>query len=156
MIKNYTLVFLIFCLGITSLKSLYAKDFILKREYMPLSEVKKRWGQKTFQTHLFKSNKDPIFRAKMAYDLINKKLYIGKPKNQVIKDLGSPTGFFFNDMVPSYLIGKGRTQINGHFTGETWQIVFMLTRDGQKVASVKIHKQCCYQYDKKVLKELEF
>ncbi len=132
----------------------YAKDFVFKKEYMSMSQVKKRWGAGKFIPAQFKKNEEPIFRAKMAYQLIKSKRYIGQTIEAVRQELGISTGYFFNDVIPTYII-ESRKKKNNRFVGETWQLVFLLTKDGHKIEEVKVHKQCCYKYDEKFLKEID-
>lgn len=50
---------------------------------------------------------------------------------------GTTDGFYFTDVYPTYLI-----QVGENHSEETWQIVFLLSRD-RTVDSIIIHKNCC-------------
>lgn len=107
-------------------------------ETMTLKEAEKRWGKEKLSEEKFK-NGSPAVRARMIVDLIQTKRFEGKPVKEVFDSLGWSDGHFFSDMVPAYIVEEG----NKALKKDTWQVVFLLTGDSQRISEVIIHKNCC-------------
>lgn len=115
--------------------SQYARD-----EFMSVKDAEKKWGTATFDVEKFKKGNESV-RASMAVSLVTSKRFVGKPLKSVEAQLGTGTGYYVNDGIPTYIITpeqpKGKR-------GDVWQIVFLPDKDWKKIAEVKIHKNCCY------------
>ena len=103
---------------------------------MPTDQIKKMWGTTKFDKVLFR-NGSVADRAKMSYDIIQSKVYVGKPRATVINDLGPSDGYYFSGMTPAYLLNNPPT-----VGADLWQLVFLLSSDGL-VVEVVVHKNCC-------------
>ncbi len=102
------------------------------------AQVAQKWGQQSFDALRFKSGDEKV-RSAMAHSiLINKKNFLGRPVLELKKELGDPDGFYFSDVLPAYLIQRAKSA-----NGESWQIVFLLTKD-RRVDEIIVHKNCCY------------
>ncbi len=102
------------------------------------TQVAQRWGQQSFDSVKFRSGDERV-RAAMAYSILtNKNKFRGRPALELKKELGDPDGFYFSDVLPAYLIQRAKSA-----NGESWQIVFLLTKD-RTVDEVIVHKNCCY------------
>jgi hypothetical protein len=112
----------------------------LHQEFMSLKDAEKKWGKKKFESGKFKIGGETL-RASMTANLIKSGYYIGKPFKKVLEDLGTSTGYFQNDGIPSYIITPESKTKNEK--KEVWQIVFIPDDKWQKVKEVKIHKNCC-------------
>ena len=88
---------------------------------------KEKFDIKKFQTGDYKT------RAKMAVDLISSKSYVGKPFDDVKRDLGNHDGYFENDAIPAYILTDKTSKI-------VWQLVFIPDDKWEKVRSVEIRK----------------
>ena len=103
---------------------------------MPSDQIKQRWGTTKFDKTLFK-NGSVAARAKMSYDLIQSKIYVGKSRIEVINDLGPSDGYYFSGMIPAYLLNNPTT-----VGADLWQLAFLLNSEGS-VTEVVVHKNCC-------------
>jgi hypothetical protein len=104
---------------------------------MSVSEAEKRWGAIPFDAAKFK-DADLKTRASMAASLKKKEQdFKGKNVEEIRKELGPTSGFYFSDVYPTYLIQTGKTNKE-----ETWQIVFLLNKE-RRAESIIIHKNCC-------------
>ena len=63
--------------------------------------------------------------------------YVGMHRLEIGPLFGDFTGYYFSEMVPTYLIEVAKTKAD-----DTWQIVFLFDRD-QKVTKIVVHKNCC-------------
>ena len=99
-----------------------------------LEVFKKRFGSKKLNTKNFKNGSEQD-RAKMAYDLINSKKYIGMHRSDIQKELGEPTGYFRSETFLTYLVYVRR---EGPL--EALQILFVPDRKGV-IKQVLIHNQ---------------
>lgn len=104
-------------------------------KYLSLSEVKEKWGQQPFSKELWLKTL-PSKRYLMVSDLIEKKHFVGKTFKEVIADLGQYDGYYENDGIPAYIVTPTGKK-------ETWQIIFLPSKDWKKVEEVKMHKNCC-------------
>ena len=108
-------------------------------ELMRPSEVCQRWGAAPFSAEKFKSNEDPLTRAKMACSLLkNQKMYIGKDSGEMRRILGDYSGHYFNEAFPTYFIQRGDRQKNQ----DAWQLVFLIDRH-ERIVKIVVHKNCC-------------
>jgi len=105
-------------------------------ELMPIDQIKKMWGTTKFDKSFFKNGSIPD-RAKMSYDLIQSKIYVGKSRIEVINDLGPSDGYYFSGMVPAYLLNDPKT-----VGSDLWQLAFLLNSEGL-IVEVVVHKNCC-------------
>lgn len=113
-----------------------ANLFLDAQEFITSAEAQKRWGTEEFSVQKFKNGSQQQ-RAAMASSLTRNKDLLGKTASEVRNLLGSFSGHFWSERVPTYLIEEGWK------TGaDTWQIVFLLN-DTEKVAEIRIHKNCC-------------
>jgi len=98
-------------------------------------EAISHWGHEEFSNAKFR-DADVNGRAKMAAALIeNKKAWIGRPLDDVHKQLGPHDGFYFTDTIPAYLVQTAKSEKE-----ETWQVVFLPDRKDQ-IKDVIIHRQ---------------
>jgi hypothetical protein len=103
---------------------------------MPLEKVQGTWGKSKFDASKFKVG-DVKVRSSMAYDLVKSKLYIGKSRLDVTKDLGPGDGYYFSGMIPAYILNDP-----AHKGDDVWQLVFLIDNTG-KVTEVVVHQNCC-------------
>lgn len=104
---------------------------------MSSKEVCQRWGEKDFNADQFKAG-DASVKASFACSLLKKqKQYRGLPLSEVRSTFGDYSGYYFSDMYPVYIIQRGKDR-----TEDTWQLVFLLTKDYQ-VSEIIVHKNCC-------------
>lgn len=110
--------------------------YLTQEQFMNLDTARSRWGHDKFDPARFRagSTKD---RSSMIVSLIEQKLYLGKPPQVVIQDLGPITGHFWNDTIPTYILEEGWDK-----GSSTWQVVFLLDQKGQ-IMDVRIHRNCC-------------
>ena len=130
--KKY-IIFLVLTCAVFS-HSAFAVHF-WRGKIMGVEQVKSNWGNVKFNKEKFKAG-DVNMRSSMAYDLISSKVYVGKSRLEVAKDLGPGDGYYFSGMIPAYIINdppKG---------SDVWQIVFLLDKNGI-VDEVAVHKNCC-------------
>ena len=106
---------------------------------MCVGEVCRRWGDRPLDVAAFRSaEEDEPTRAAMACSLLKSQDdFIGMHVSEIRPQFGNPTGYYHTDVQPAYLIEVAKTK-----THDSWQIVFLLDRDG-KVARVVVHKNCC-------------
>ena len=92
---------------------------------LPIEEAAKKWGEKPFNIKKFKegSIKD---RSSMVVDMIKSKIYLGKDSDIIYQELGSGSGFFISDHIPTYLLERGGKREN-----PTWQLVFDIDSKGK-------------------------
>lgn len=117
----------------------FSQDYLGQFTYMPAEEVVQKWGKENFDPKKFKELGGKG-KAKMVSSLLASKRYLGKPIKKVFNELGPSTGYFFSESVPAYIIGD----TNGA-SDELWQVVFLLTKDSQKITNIRVQKKCCYQ-----------
>lgn len=92
-----------------------------------------KWGNQAFSQQKFLKGSSTD-RASMAADLIKRKIYVGKKRKDVWKDLGSSTGYFWNDnIIPAYILNE-KVDADGHH----WQLIF-LPGANETVSEVKIN-----------------
>lgn len=115
--------------------SLYAGSFWRGTTLSP-KEVKEKWGDLAFNSSQFKAG-PALIKSKMAYRILTDKSLLGKSVQYVRETFGSPDGFYFIDIYPSYIIQEGQNAEE-----ETWQIVFMLNKHFT-VREIILHKNCC-------------
>ncbi len=87
---------------------------------MTVEKAEKRWGGEGFDASRFK-NGGLTERSKMASSLLrNKNRWIGRPIEDIRKELGNHDGYYFTDTIPAYLITWAEKS-----NDEIWQIVFL-------------------------------
>lgn len=133
-------------LGVFSISSLANKSvldpklYLSRQEFMNVQTAKTRYGAKPIDVDLFRKASGAghlAMAAAMAVTIIKTKHFIGKTPQEVKSLLGPPTGHFWNDTIPSYIIEEGWR------TGQsTWQLVFLLDDLG-RISEARIHKNCC-------------
>lgn len=111
-------------------------NYLDKQIFMDLGQAEARYGVQTFVASSFRTG-STVERAKMAVSLVKKKVFVGMTPQQIKKELGNFTGYFFSDYIPAYLIEEGWEKGN-----DTWQLVFLLDDSGH-VNEIRIHKNCC-------------
>jgi len=121
---------------VTGLATSFASDYLLS-EFMPENQIKSKWGSEKFDENKFKSGTRDQ-KAKMAFDLIKSKKYVGKTNIEVFDSLGSLDGHYFSESIPAYVIGSMDEE-------SLWQVVFLLKNDSRTIKAVKVHKKCCYK-----------
>jgi hypothetical protein len=127
--------FLISLIAILLFSRAFAQHF-WRGELMQLPKIEKTWGESKFDEKKFKDG-DISVRAKMAYDLIKSKTYVGKSRLDVVKNLGPSDGYYFSGMIPAYIINDPPKKGD-----DVWQIVFLIDKNGI-VTDVAVHKNCC-------------
>lgn len=118
------------------------KNYIRPVEFMGLKKACLRWGEQPLDEAKFKtSGEDRSLRAKMTCSLLkNQKKYIGMDNYKIREILGPPSGYFFSEAYPTYLINKA-----GERGGDdVWQLLFLIDKD-QKISKIVVHKNCCYR-----------
>jgi hypothetical protein len=105
-------------------------------DLMPLAKIEKTWGESQFDKKKFRDGNASV-KAAMAYDLIKSRIYIGKSRLDVVKELGPGDGYYFSGMIPAYIINDPPKKGD-----DVWQIVFLIDKDGA-VTEVAVHKNCC-------------
>jgi hypothetical protein len=128
-----TLIILIVILGITALSQVKSK---IIGETLTVESIEKKWKQVPFSSTAFK-NGTPGIRASMTVDIITGKKFIGMDIKDVKTLLGRPTGYFWNDSFPAYILNEGWKD-----NDSTWQIIFLPDHNG-KVTNVVVNKNCC-------------
>ncbi len=115
-----------------------AKHF-WRGETMSLKKVCKTWGSLPLDIAKFKqAEEDEATRAKMTCSLLkNKKNYIGKDTTEIRKLFGDYSGYYFSDMIPTYIIKSAKKKGQ-----DTWQIVFLIDNQ-EKISKIIVHKNCC-------------
>mgnify|MGYP000013392135 CR=1 FL=1 len=113
-----------------------ATTYLDQQEFMSLDTAEKKYGSGSFDALKFRTAKLNE-RAAMAVSLIRSKKYIGKLPNDVKKDLGPYSGYFWSDSIPTYLVETSTDKAKG-----SWQLVFLIDEQGA-ITEVKIHKNCC-------------
>ncbi len=113
-----------------------ASQFWFGKTMTPIA-AESRWGKEEFNIDRFKQG-DVVTRAKMASSLVRQKSkWLGKSRRDIRESLGGFSGFYFSELIPTYIISGGEID-----SPETWQIVFLLNND-YKVSDIIIHKNCC-------------
>lgn len=126
-------IFLVLTLGLIS----FPPAYFLRGETLAPNEVLNKWGNQEFDFDEFR-NGDELARSRMAYQVLsNKEAFAGMFVTDVREKLGTPTGYYFSDTFPAYLIQRAETRKE-----EAWQIVFLLNQE-RKVTDVIVHKNCC-------------
>lgn len=117
-----------------------AKSYIRPVEFMSLKKVCRRWGRQPLDEAKFKaSGEDRSLRAKMACSLLkSQRKYIGMDSYKIREALGPPSGYFFSEAFPTYLINKAAKKGD-----DVWQLLFLIDNE-QKVSKIVVHKNCCY------------
>lgn len=106
---------------------------MLSAVFSRIAEVEKKWGRQLFNAEQFKTGSEDM-RAKMAASLMKNKSLPGKTPLEIWTLLGRHDGYYFSDLIPTYIIHDESTK-----GGETWQIVFLLDRNN-KVKDIRVHK----------------
>jgi len=101
--------------------------------FLSVQKVEKRWGNKPFDPARFKTG-DMTTRASMAASILKDKSFIGKTNEEIWALLGRHDGYYFSDLIPTYLI-----EDNSLKGGDSWQIVFFIDME-YKVKSIRVHK----------------
>lgn len=123
-------------LGVSGLVAASALKSHVIGSTLSAKDAEKRWGRMDFNEAKFKSGSIEE-RAKMASDLLTKRQLIGIPLPTIRDKLGEPTGYFWNDQIPAYLLNEGWKTDQ-----DVWQLVFLPGKDG-KVGDIIINKNCC-------------
>lgn len=121
------------------LESREFKEFLRSWEFMGVSEVCQRWGDMPLDVAAFRSAEDdePV-RAAMTCSLLkNQDDYAGLHVSEIRSLFGDDTGYFWNEVQPTYLIEIAKTKEEN-----TWQIVFLHDRE-RRVTKIVVHKNCC-------------
>ena len=63
--------------------------------------------------------------------------HVGLHRLEVRPLFGNPTGYYITEFIPAYMIETAKTM-----SEDSWQIVFLIDRDG-KVSRIVVHKNCC-------------
>ena len=118
---------------------LTAAWYFLRGDYLSVSEVCRRWGERPLDVAAFRSAEgDEFTRAAMVCSLLrNQDDYVGMGREEIMTLFGNPTGYYNTEMLPTYLIEVAKTRAH-----DSWQILFRIDRDG-KVTKVVVHKNCC-------------
>ncbi len=136
--KNRVLLFLILASlwGITWVCFGAGQVYLEQGKFLNLEETKKKWGQKSFLGEAFKAGtaKD---RAPMVYDLIKRKIFVGKTAVEVRSLLGPTSGYFWSEQIPTYFVEEGWSEKK-----DSWQLVFLID-ENERVKEVRVHKNCC-------------
>ena len=108
-------------------------------DYLSVTEVCRRWGRRPLDVAAFRSaEEDESTRAAMACSLLrNQHDYVGLHRSEILGLFGHPSGYYYTEMTPTYLIETAKTRAQ-----DSWQIVFLIDRDRQ-VSEVVVHKNCC-------------
>lgn len=131
--RYFASLFLVGFLGFAA----FSSEHFWSGETLSSKEVKTRWGDHPLVFSEFSKGNDAV-RAKMAYQiLMRKNEFKGMFVTEVREKFGSPTGYYFSDTFPAYLIQRAETRQE-----EAWQIVFLLNQE-RKVTNVIVHKSCC-------------
>ena len=69
--------------------------------------------------------------------LKNQDDYAGLHVSEIRSLFGDDTGYFWNEVQPTYLIEIAKTKEEN-----TWQIVFLHDRE-RRVTKIVVHKNCC-------------
>ena len=112
---------------------------LLNPDYLSAGETCRRWGERPLEVTTFRaSEEDKPTRAAMACSLLRTQDdYVGMHRREILPLFGSPDGYYYTEMQPTYLIEVAKTEAQ-----DTWQIVFLIDRD-RKVREVVVHKNCC-------------
>lgn len=115
---------------------------LLNPDYLSTGEACRRWGERPLDVATFRSaEEDKPTRAAMACSLLRTQDdYVGMHRREILMLFGSPDGYYYTEMQPTYLIEVAKTGTQR--TQDTWQIVFLIDRD-RKVYEVVVHKNCC-------------
>ena len=108
-------------------------------DYSSVSEVCRRWGERPLDVEAFRTaEEDESTRAAMACSLLkNQHDYVGMRRLEVRPLFGNPTGYYYTESQPTYLIETAKTRAQ-----DSWQIVFLIDRNG-KIYDIVVHKNCC-------------
>ncbi len=108
-------------------------------DYLSVKEVCQRWGERPLDIAAFRAaGEDEATRAAMACSLLKTQDdYVGMHRLEVRPLFGNPTGYYITEFIPTYLIEPAKTVAE-----DSWQIVFLIDRDG-KVSGIVVHKNCC-------------
>ena len=122
-----------------ALPSLRAVWRFVNPDYMSVSEVCRRWGERPFDVAAFRAaDEDESVRAAMTCSLLrNQDDYVGMHRLEINPLFGNPTGFYYTEFIHTYIIESAKTRAQ-----DSWQIVFLLDRD-RKVSEIVVHKNCC-------------
>lgn len=96
-------------------------------------EARIRWGKTSFDSEKFQkvSTND---KAKMMYDLLRKKKFIGETPEKVKTALGKRTGSYYNDEVHlTYVVFKSERT--------AWDVVFIFDYETQKIGQIFVYRQ---------------
>ena len=78
---------------------------------MSVGKVCRRWGERPLDVAVFRSAEDDeATRAAMACSLLkNKDDYVGMHRTEILALFGSASGYYYTEMVPTYLIETAKT-----------------------------------------------
>ena len=126
-------------LAAAAFPSLSAIRNLLSSDYLSVSEVCRRWGERPLDIAAFRSaEEDESTRAAMACSLLKTQDdYVGMHRLEIAPLFGNPIGYYYTESHPAYLIEPAKTKAQ-----DTWQIVFLIGRD-DGVSEVFVHKNCC-------------
>ena len=112
---------------------------ILNSDRLSLGEVCRRWGEQPLDIAAFRSAEaDESTRAAMVCSLLKvQEDYVGMHRREIGPLFGSFSGYYLTELHPTYLIEVAETGERG-----SWQIVFLIDRDG-KVSEAFVHRNCC-------------
>ena len=122
---------------------LYAgAQHFLRRDFLGVSEVCRRWGERPLDVVAFRSwERGKLTRAAMACSLLkNQDDYVGMDRSEIITLFGETSGYYQSETHPTYMIVVPKTRGQ-----DAWQIVFLMGSNGSdwKVSEVVVHKNCC-------------
>ena len=113
--------------GVLILSLLLAAAWYFPRgDFLSVSEVCRRWGERPLDVAAFRSAEGDEFpRAAMACSLLkNQDDYVGMDREESMKLFGNPTRFYITEFVPAYLIEVAKTRAH-----DSWQILFRIDLD---------------------------
>lgn len=82
-------------------------NYFKSQKFFSVKETEDRYGRIHFEAAQFRKG-DFAMRAKMAADLVESKVLIGKSEIEVHEILGPPNAYFWDEHIPAYLIEDGR------------------------------------------------
>ena len=114
-------------------------------DYMNTAAVCRTWGEYPLNIEKFKTadrnseDAGAAARAEMACSLLkNKHEYLGKDVMQIRNMFGTPTGYYWSEARPAYVIGGVDREDRN-----TWQIVFLPDGRTGRMGDIVVHKECC-------------
>ena len=112
---------------------------LVSPDYLSVSEVCRRWGERPLDIAAFRSaEEDEAARAAMACSLLRTQDdYVGMYLLEIRPLFGDPDGYYYTETQPAYLIETAKTMDE-----DSWQIVFLMDRDWN-LRKIVVHKNCC-------------